>query len=99
MSGPARPGGRVFVLVGGGQAASVAARTLRRSGYDGRLIVVGEEADRPYQRPPLSKEYLESGDRSALELAAALAERDHTNGTNPRRATSRDYLAMLTDAL
>src|SRR5690606_403500 len=38
-------------------------------------------------------------DRSALELAAALAERDHTNGTNPRRATSRDYLAMLTDAL
>ena len=68
MSGPARPGGRVFVLVGGGQAASVAARTLRRSGYDGRLIVVGEEADRPYQRPPLSKEYLESGDRSALEL-------------------------------
>lgn len=38
-------------------------------------------------------------DRSALELAAPLAERDHTNGTNPRRATSRDYLAMLTDAL
>lgn len=38
-------------------------------------------------------------DRGALELAAPLAERDHTNGTNPRRATSRDYLAMLTDAL
>ncbi|GMB79576.1 iron-containing alcohol dehydrogenase [Shinella zoogloeoides] len=38
-------------------------------------------------------------DRGALEVAAPLAERDHTNGTNPRRATSRDYLAMLTDAL
>ena len=68
MSTADRRGGRVFVLVGGGQAASVAARTLRRSGYDGRLLVVGEEADRPYQRPPLSKEYLESGDAAALEL-------------------------------
>lgn len=69
MSAAGQPrGGRTFVLVGGGQAASVAARTLRRSGYDGRLVVVGEEVDRPYQRPPLSKEYLESGDAAALEL-------------------------------
>lgn len=60
--------GRTFVLVGGGQASAVAARTLRRSGYDGRLVVVGEETERPYQRPPLSKEYLESSDASALEL-------------------------------
>jgi 3-phenylpropionate/trans-cinnamate dioxygenase ferredoxin reductase subunit len=60
--------GRTFVLVGGGQASAVAARTLRRSGYDGRLVVVGEETDRPYQRPPLSKEYLEHGDAAALEL-------------------------------
>lgn len=59
---------RTFLLVGGGQASAVAARTLRRSGFDGRLIVVGEEPERPYQRPPLSKEYLESGDASALEL-------------------------------
>jgi len=59
---------RTFVLVGGGQASSVAARTLRRSGYDGKLVVVGDEVDRPYQRPPLSKEYLESGDASGLEL-------------------------------
>lgn len=60
--------GRTFVLVGGGQASAVAARTLRRSGYDGRLVVVGEETERPYQRPPLSKEYLESADASSLEL-------------------------------
>ena len=46
----------------------MAARTLRRSGFDGRLVVIGEETERPYQRPPLSKEYLESGDGSALEL-------------------------------
>lgn len=68
MSAETRSGRRIFVLIGGGQAASVAARTLRRSGYDGRLIVVGEETDRPYQRPPLSKEYLESGDAASLEL-------------------------------
>lgn len=68
MTAAPGPVARTLVLVGGGQASSVAARTLRRSGYDGRLIVVGEEADRPYQRPPLSKEYLESGDAAALEL-------------------------------
>lgn len=68
MSGEIRSDGRTFVLIGGGQASAVAARTLRRSGYDGRLVVVGEETERPYQRPPLSKEYLESGDRSSLEL-------------------------------
>ena len=38
-------------------------------------------------------------DRDTVEAAAPLAERDHTNGTNPRRATSRDYFAMMLDAL
>jgi 3-phenylpropionate/trans-cinnamate dioxygenase ferredoxin reductase subunit len=57
-----------FVLVGGGQVAAVAARTLRRRGYDGRIVVVGEEPHRPYQRPPLSKEYLAAADDSGLEL-------------------------------
>jgi 3-phenylpropionate/trans-cinnamate dioxygenase ferredoxin reductase subunit len=36
-----------FLLVGGGQVAAVAARTLRRRGYDGRIVVVGEEGHRP----------------------------------------------------
>jgi len=57
-----------FVLVGGGQVAAVAARTLRRRGYDGRIVVVGEERHRPYQRPPLSKEYLAAADDRDLEL-------------------------------
>ncbi|WP_028653153.1 NAD(P)/FAD-dependent oxidoreductase [Nocardioides halotolerans] len=57
-----------FVLVGGGQVAAVAARTLRRRGYDGEIVVIGEEPHRPYQRPPLSKEYLAAGDESALDL-------------------------------
>jgi 3-phenylpropionate/trans-cinnamate dioxygenase ferredoxin reductase subunit len=46
----------------------VAARTLRRRGYDGRILVVGDEVHRPYQRPPLSKEYLGAADDSSLAL-------------------------------
>ncbi|RCW45840.1 3-phenylpropionate/trans-cinnamate dioxygenase ferredoxin reductase subunit [Halopolyspora algeriensis] len=46
------------VTIGAGQAAAVAARTLRRRGHDGPIVLVGDEKYRPYQRPPLSKEYL-----------------------------------------
>ncbi len=59
-----------FVIIGAGQAAAVAARTLRRRGFDGRIEIVGDEPDRPYQRPPLSKEYLASGDDDGLFLLA-----------------------------
>jgi 3-phenylpropionate/trans-cinnamate dioxygenase ferredoxin reductase component len=54
--------------IGAGQAAAVAARTLRRSGYDGRIHIIGDEAEQPYQRPPLSKEYLATGDDDGLFL-------------------------------
>jgi 3-phenylpropionate/trans-cinnamate dioxygenase ferredoxin reductase subunit len=47
-----------FVLVGGGLAAAKAAETLRAEGFDGRLVLVGAEPEVPYDRPPLSKEYL-----------------------------------------
>ncbi|MFC8349950.1 NAD(P)/FAD-dependent oxidoreductase [Streptomyces sp. NPDC057280] len=47
-----------FVIVGGGLAAGKAAEELRQQGYDGPLVVVGDEAERPYIRPPLSKGYL-----------------------------------------
>ncbi|WP_029106879.1 FAD-dependent oxidoreductase [Mycobacterium sp. URHD0025] len=54
--------GRTFVTVGAGQAAAVAARTLRRRGFDGRIVLVGDEPHAPYQRPPLSKEFLSGTD-------------------------------------
>jgi 3-phenylpropionate/trans-cinnamate dioxygenase ferredoxin reductase subunit len=60
-----------MVLVGGGQTSAIAARTLRRRGYDGRILIICDEEHRPYQRPPLSKEYLASGDESSLELLPA----------------------------
>ncbi|MGN5236479.1 MULTISPECIES: FAD-dependent oxidoreductase [unclassified Rhodococcus (in: high G+C Gram-positive bacteria)] len=49
---------RTVVTIGAGQVAAVAARTLRRRGFDGRIILLGDEPHAPYQRPPLSKEFL-----------------------------------------
>lgn len=57
-----------LVIVGAGQASAVATRTLRRRGYDGHITIVGDEPERPYQRPPLSKEFLTAGDESGLFL-------------------------------
>ncbi len=46
------------VIAGAGIAGASAADTLRRDGYEGRVVLVGEEQDPPYERPPLSKDYL-----------------------------------------
>jgi 3-phenylpropionate/trans-cinnamate dioxygenase ferredoxin reductase component len=59
---------KTVALVGGGQAAAVAARTLRRRGFDGCVDIVGDERHAPYQRPPLTKEYLETGAEDDLFL-------------------------------
>lgn len=50
--------GQRVVLVGGGHAAVSAAQTLRREGFDGEIVLVGEEELPPYERPPLSKAWL-----------------------------------------
>jgi 3-phenylpropionate/trans-cinnamate dioxygenase ferredoxin reductase component len=47
-----------FLLIGGGMAGGNCAAELRRAGADGSVMIVGREADPPYERPPLSKEYL-----------------------------------------
>lgn len=47
-----------IVIVGAGLTAATAAETLRSDGYDGRLVILGEEPRPPYLRPPLSKDYL-----------------------------------------
>lgn len=49
---------QTFVIVGGGLAGAKAAETLRAEGFTGRVILVGDERDHPYERPPLSKGYL-----------------------------------------
>lgn len=47
-----------FVVVGANLTGGAAVSTLRQEGFDGRVVLVGEEPDPPYERPPLSKEYL-----------------------------------------
>lgn len=47
-----------YLLVGGGLASAQCAAELRRRGADGSILLVGREPDPPYDRPPLSKEYL-----------------------------------------
>ncbi|MEY9835046.1 FAD-dependent oxidoreductase [Streptacidiphilus sp. EB103A] len=54
----ARTSRRRIVVAGGGLAGLSAATRLRDRGFDGELVLVGEEARRPYSRPPLSKQYL-----------------------------------------
>src|SRR5215204_4216081 len=49
---------QTFIIVGAGLAGAKAAETLREEGFDGRVVLVGAEPERPYERPPLSKEYL-----------------------------------------
>ncbi len=50
---------RTIVIVGAGLAGAKAAETLREEGYDGRIALLGAEGERPYERPPLSKGYLQ----------------------------------------
>lgn len=51
-------GPEAVVIVGAGLAGAKAAETLRKEGFDGRLTLIGDEPERPYERPPLSKDHL-----------------------------------------
>ncbi len=53
---------RTFVVVGAGLAGAKAAESLREEGFDGRVVLLGDEAERPYERPGLSKGYLTGAD-------------------------------------
>ena len=48
-----------YLLIGGGLAAANCARWLREEGADGSVLLVGREPHPPYNRPPLSKGYLQ----------------------------------------
>jgi 3-phenylpropionate/trans-cinnamate dioxygenase ferredoxin reductase subunit len=55
------------LIVGAGQAGAQVAISLRQEGFRGSILMVGEDADPPYERPPLSKDYL-AGERPADRL-------------------------------
>jgi 3-phenylpropionate/trans-cinnamate dioxygenase ferredoxin reductase subunit len=67
-----------IVIVGAGQAGGQAAMSLRQGGFEGELTLVGDEPYPPYQRPPLSKQFLAGGqglDRVLLRPEAFYAEK------------------------
>ncbi|MEU6912598.1 NAD(P)/FAD-dependent oxidoreductase [Streptomyces olindensis] len=66
---------RTVAVVGASLAGLSAARSLRKRGYDGRLVVIGDELHRPYDRPPLSKEFL-AGTLGEAELALETDDED-----------------------
>ena len=49
---------QTFVIVGASLAGAKAAEELRNEGFDGRIVLVGDEPELPYERPPLTKDYL-----------------------------------------
>ena len=67
------------LIVGGGHAGAQAAIALRQNKYEGTIAIIGEEPETPYERPPLSKDYL-SGEkpfeRILIRPAALWAERN-----------------------
>ncbi|MFQ6396837.1 NAD(P)/FAD-dependent oxidoreductase [Nocardia sp. KC 131] len=69
---------RRFVIVGGGLAAAKLAEALRDNDFDGSVTVIGAEEHLPYERPPLSKEYL-AGKKSLADFTVDPAQwyRDH----------------------
>lgn len=70
---------KTFVIAGAGQAGGRAAEAMRRAGFDGRIVMVGEEHHVPYERPPLSKELLttdQSFEKTYLNPAAFYAEQN-----------------------
>lgn len=79
----------VFVIVGAGLAAAKAAQTLRESGFGGEIVLFGEEPERPYERPPLSKGLLlGSAERESVFVheASWYAEHDVDLRTGVRAA-------------
>ncbi len=71
---------RTIVIVGGGQAGGWAAQTLRSEGFEGRIVLIGDEPHRPYERPPLSK--------------AVLAGEAHADTTSLQKPEAFDALRL-----
>lgn len=86
------------VVVGASLAGMRAVQTAREVGYTGRLTLIGEEVHHPYDRPPLSKEYLAEGDLTTIHEfpdAADLAESADVDLRTGTRATSVDLDAGI----
>jgi NADPH-dependent 2,4-dienoyl-CoA reductase/sulfur reductase-like enzyme len=91
---------RTVAVVGASLAGLSAARSLRKQGYDGRLVVIGDELHRPYDRPPLSKEFLSGvlGERDlALETDGEDLRAEWLLGTRAVGLDARERTVRLAD--
>jgi 3-phenylpropionate/trans-cinnamate dioxygenase ferredoxin reductase subunit len=67
-----------YVIAGASLAGAKAAETLRQEGFDGPVVLIGDEAERPYERPPLSKDYLlGKAERESIYVHPAAWYADH----------------------
>jgi 3-phenylpropionate/trans-cinnamate dioxygenase ferredoxin reductase subunit len=88
------------VIVGAGLAGGTAAGSLRDHGYDGEIVLIGEETLPPYERPPLSKEYLRGeADHTFVRPDGWWADHgiDARFGTRAVRLHAADKLVELAD--
>lgn len=91
-----------IIVVGAGQAGVTAAEALRAGGFDGELLLLGEEPYGPYHRPPLSKAWL-AGELQALQLVMRAPEMLAKKGIELRtglavQAIDRAARTLETDA-
>jgi 3-phenylpropionate/trans-cinnamate dioxygenase ferredoxin reductase component len=88
-----------FVIVGASLAGGVAAATLRQDGFDGDIVLIGAEPQPPYERPPLSKQYLrgEAPFGKALVRPAAFYDENRIETRFGVRATRIDPTNRLVD--
>jgi 3-phenylpropionate/trans-cinnamate dioxygenase ferredoxin reductase subunit len=86
---------RTIVIVGAGLGAARAAVNLRKEGFEGRIVMLAEEAELPYERPPLSKDYLR-GTKGRDEVRVKAADgwqADRVEILTGTRATALDLQA------
>src|SRR5262245_50341973 len=81
-----------YLLVGGGLAGSSAAEAIRARDAQGSLMLIGQEVNRPYHRPPLSKEFLrrEKSRGDLATLPAGWFEENHCELRTGRRVSRLD---------
>ena len=80
-----------FLLVGGGQASASCAAELRKKGAEGAILLVGREPEPPYERPPLSKEYLRG---EAERSDAYVQERSWYEENDVELLTGRNVMSL-----
>lgn len=83
-----------FLLIGGGMASAYCASELRKRGAEGSILLVGREPEPPYERPPLSKEYLR-GEGSRED--AHVHEADWYAENDIELMTSRNVMTLDTE--